>query len=572
MAPNHNSNSRLTHLTTTIAHETAKIQDYFVQHGLPDLSFDPSAPLDFPVPAANAEIQASRRLVINATHELHDLMVGPSQSLRWLGWSYNDNLSLNAVYRFNIAQAVPLDHPVSFDHVAKATGVDPVNVKRLVRHAMTNRIFCEPREGYVAHTAASRVLLDDPTMKDWVGLCTSDFFPAAAATVPAMIKWPGSQEPTQCGFSHAWNIDVPMFVEIGKNPDRAKRFGRAMQSLTGGAGYEIDHLVNGYPWEALGDAVVVDVGGSHGFVPVALGQQFPRLRFVVQDLPKTVAGGPATVPDDLSDRIQFQAHDFFDQQPAHGADVFFFRWIFHNWSDKYCIQILKNLIPALKPGARVLINENMLPKPGSEDPWDEKIIRTMDLTMLELLNARERAEEDYAQLFREADSRFKFLGFKRPAGSLTCIIEAVWLPKLNTDDNYVTNEPQSKQAVATEGGATSEAQSFDKDRELNKTPVLGVDTPMEMHFAPLTTGSNALEVVMASTPAVQTPLGAKHIEDVDIGSGFLPPDEGPSGPPASSQLQPPRIHVDSGSGPEQATGSSTMADDAIADASSSQPK
>ncbi|KAK7555287.1 S-adenosyl-L-methionine-dependent methyltransferase [Phyllosticta citricarpa] len=567
------ANSRLTHLSNTIALETAKIHDFFVQNGLPELSFDPSAPLDFPVPVANAEIQASRRLVINATQELHDLMVGPSQSLRWLGWSYNDNLSLNAVYRFDIAQAVPLDHPVSFDHVAKATGLDIVNVKRIVRHAMTNRIFCEPREGYVAHTAASRVLLDDPTMKDWVGLCTSDFFPAAARTVDAMVKWPGSQEPNQCGFSYAWDIDVPMFVEIGKNPERAKRFGRAMQSLTGGAGYEVDYLVNGYPWDALGDAVVVDVGGSHGFVPVALGKQFPNLRFIVQDLPKTVAGGPATVPAELSDRIQFQSHDFFTEQPVHGADVFFFRWIFHNWSDKYCVQILKNLIPALKPGARVLINENMLPKPGTEDPWDEKIIRTMDLTMLELLNARERAEEDYAQLFRQADSRFKFLGFKRPAGSLTCIIEAVWLPQLKTDGNGVTNEAQSNPTVATEGGATTEAQSSDKDQELSKTPVLGVDTPMEMHFAPLTTGANALEVVMASTPAVQTPLGTKHIEDVGMGSGLLPPDGGPSAPPASGQqLQPPRIDVDSGSGPEQQAGSSTVADDAIAGASSSRLK
>lgn len=288
---------------------------------------------------------------------------------------------------------MPLDHPVSFDHVSQATGVDIVNVKRIMRHAMTNRIFCEPREGFVAHTAASRVLLDDPTMKDWVGLCTSDFFPAAARTVDAMIKWPGSQEPTQCGFSYAWDIDVPMFVEIGKNPERAKRFGRAMQSLTGGAGYEVDYLVNGYPWDALGDGLVVDVsfdffrlcyktdgfqvGGSHGFVPVALSKHFPRLRFVVQDLPKTVAGGPANVPAELQDRIQFQAHDFFTEQPVHDADVFFFRWIFHNWSDKYSIQILKNLIPALKPGARILINENMLPKPGSEDPWDEKIIRSV---------------------------------------------------------------------------------------------------------------------------------------------------------------------------------------------------
>lgn len=176
-----------------------------------------------------------------------------------LGWvQYNDNLSLQAVYNFRIPQAVPLDRDISFDDLVTAVNVDVVNVKRIVRHAITNRVFCEPRPGYVAHTAASMALLD-PTMNDWVGLCSSDFFPAAARTVDAMQKWPASQEPTQCGFSVAWDIDVPMFVEIGRNPARAKRFGRAMHSLTGGEGYEVDYLVNGYPWDALGKATVVDV-------------------------------------------------------------------------------------------------------------------------------------------------------------------------------------------------------------------------------------------------------------------------------------------------------------------------
>lgn len=172
---------------------------------------------------------------------------------------YNDNLSLHAVYHFRLAQAVPLDRGISFDELARTSGVDVVNVKRIVRHAMTNRVFRELRPGFVSHSAASRALLDDAALHDWVGLCSSDFFPAAARTVDAMEKWPGSQEPTQCGFSAAWNIDVPMFVEIGRDPSRAKRFGRAMASLTGGEGYEVDYLVNGYPWERLGRATVVDV-------------------------------------------------------------------------------------------------------------------------------------------------------------------------------------------------------------------------------------------------------------------------------------------------------------------------
>lgn len=154
---------------------------------------------------------------------------------------------------------VPVDGSASYADIAKAAGADEVDLRCLIRHAMTNRIFCEPREGYVAHTAASRVLLEDAQMNDWVGLCSAEFFPAAARTVDAMTLYPSSQEPSQTGFSLAHCPDKPMFAALGSDPARAKRFGNAMGSLTGGEGYEVDHIVNNYPWAELGEATVVDV-------------------------------------------------------------------------------------------------------------------------------------------------------------------------------------------------------------------------------------------------------------------------------------------------------------------------
>lgn len=50
------------------------------------------------------------------------------------------------------------------------------------------------------------------------------------------------------------------------------------------------------------------------------------------------------------------------------------------------------------------------------------------MTMLELLNARERGEDDYAELFQRADPRFKFLGVRTPKGCRMSIMEAVWQP------------------------------------------------------------------------------------------------------------------------------------------------
>lgn len=54
--------------------------------------------------------------------------------------------------------------------------------------------------------------------------------------------------------------------------------------------------------------------------------------------------------------------------------------------------------------------------------------RSMDLTMLALLNAKERDVSGWTDLFAQADPRYKFLGAKTPAGSRMSIMEAVWEP------------------------------------------------------------------------------------------------------------------------------------------------
>lgn len=117
------------------------------------------------------------------------------------------------------------------------------------------------------------------------------------------------------------------------------------------------------------------VGGSNGFVSLRLASAFPDLHFTVQDLKDVVASGASSIPPDLEGRIKLMPHDFLTEQSIKGADVYLFRWILHNWSDLYCIRILRNLIPALKRGAMILVNDNVLPEPGTLGQWQEERIR-----------------------------------------------------------------------------------------------------------------------------------------------------------------------------------------------------
>ncbi|GJC97070.1 O-Methyltransferase [Colletotrichum higginsianum] len=394
------SPSRLTELAKKIALETEKLEKYMQDNSLPMPTLDPSGPGDFP--KLPEDIQKSRMEIIYATRELEALAHGPREDVRWKTWSL-----------------VPIDGTITLAELQSKTSLDPVNVARILRHVMTNRIFREPSPGVIAHTAASRLLAEDQSLQDWVGYNLEDNFPASAHVLQALNAYPEATSLTRTGFNFAFDtVDKePMFVTFGKDPARAKRFGGAMLSLTGGEGYEVKHLVDSYDFGEIDSkgGTLVDIGGSHGFVCVDLAKKWRNMKFVVQDLPKTVDSAPNPISDDsqVSERIKLVAHDFFKEQTVKDADV----------------SILKNLVPALKPGAKVVIKDHCLREPGQETPWDERIIRSMDMVMLAVLNAQERNEDEYRELFKAADERYVFKGVMRPRGCRMSIIEAVWYPE-----------------------------------------------------------------------------------------------------------------------------------------------
>lgn len=80
-------------------------------------------------------------------------------------------------------------------------------------------------------------------------------------------------------------------------------------------------------------------------------------------------------PEELRQSVSFMAHDIFTPQPVKAADVFFLRWVLHNWSDKYCLRILRALVPSLRRGARIIIQETIMPEPGAVPMWKEKNLR-----------------------------------------------------------------------------------------------------------------------------------------------------------------------------------------------------
>ena len=117
-------------------------------------------------------------------------------------------------------------------------------------------------------------------------------------------------------------------------------------------------------------------------------------------------------------RVSFKAHNFFELQPTHGAAVYMLRMIIHDWPDAEATLILRNIVPALEATrSTLLIMDTVLPAPGSLPFIRERVIRTRDLTMRQVFNARERGLDDWEALLKAADPRLRLQGVEQPEGS-----------------------------------------------------------------------------------------------------------------------------------------------------------
>jgi hypothetical protein len=81
------------------------------------------------------------------------------------------------------------------------------------------------------------------------------------------------------------------------------------------------------------------------------------------------------VPEHLKGRITFMDHDMLTIQPIINADVYFWRVVLHNHPDAVVVRALQSLIPALKPGAKIMIQDFGVTDPGDGRLADESYER-----------------------------------------------------------------------------------------------------------------------------------------------------------------------------------------------------
>ena len=289
-----------------------------------------------------------------------------------------------------------------------------------------NNVFTEPRPGYVAHTAGSKVLTI-PGPADLVEYAVLECPHMAANMVETLEKFGDSEEPNESAYNYSWHSDKPVFIDWGNDPVKGPRFARAMSALQGTPMYNIQHTMKGYDWASLpAGSTVVDVGGSIGQCCKAIASIAPNPKFIVQDLVSVINNAQSIpLPAELKDRIEYQIYDFYTPEPVKGAEIYLFRHVLHDHSDKYARKIISNIISAMKPGhSKLIIIDQIMPPVGSISACDERMLRFLDIQMLILLNAKERELGEWAQLAAEASNgKLKITNVNVPPGSALAIME-----------------------------------------------------------------------------------------------------------------------------------------------------
>ncbi|KAL9084330.1 MAG: hypothetical protein Q9159_005289 [Coniocarpon cinnabarinum] len=228
-------------------------------------------------------------------------------------------------------------------------------------------------------------------------------WPAASKTVKAVSTWPATAAPNetvssfvdtpiQCwlttskGFNLAHNTSNSFFDELSKDSSRSIRFADAMNWQDSVRGTDVTYLTKDFDFSAVGDGLFVDVGGNSGLVARHVADNHPEIRCVVEDLADPIKHGRETLPAELARRVQFVEYDFITKpQPVANADVYLLRNVLHDWADKQAINILKNLTPALKHGATILVNDYVLQEHHFENKSQARALsaksRAMDITL-----------------------------------------------------------------------------------------------------------------------------------------------------------------------------------------------
>lgn len=310
------------------------------------------------------------------------------QSLRSLITGYETSQVIYVAARLGVADLLS-EGPRTAGELADALRVDAGALRRVLhalaalgllerlggsRYAVTEA-GARMREGVPGSLRAFALLSGERSYRAWSGLLHS-------------VKT------GETAFQHVFGMGT--FDYMVANPEIAELYNDAQ---TEGAAERTAAVVAAYDFSGCG--TVVDVGGGHGTLLIAILSANPGVRGVLFERESVAVGARAHIEAaGLRDRCAVEVGDFFLSVPGDGG-IYLLSHIIHNWNDERCGKILANCRAAMPRGAKLLVLEKVLP-----DRFDASRpavqVAMADLHMLAITGGQERTVEEYRSLLAAA--------------------------------------------------------------------------------------------------------------------------------------------------------------------------
>lgn len=151
----------------------------------------------------------------------------------------------------------------------------------------------------------------------------------------------------------------PLDMHQSDSDEHWALYQRAMRAL---AGVGAPEIVQRTP-VPTGATTMLDVGGSHGFISVAMCRRYPQLRAVVLDLPAAVKHAASILAaEGMGDRVTHRAGNALeDDLGTDEWDLVYVSQLVHHFDEATNRQFARRVARALKPGGVFVILELLRP-------------------------------------------------------------------------------------------------------------------------------------------------------------------------------------------------------------------
>jgi hypothetical protein len=329
----------------------------------------------------------------------------PADALRQLVNGYWLYRAVYVVAKLGVPDLLA-DGPKSAPELAVATQSDPKMLYRVLRLVASGGVLDEDDDRRFSLTPLGDALRSDVpnSRRGHIVLMGEPIFWDA---------WGKLVEGVQSGttpFTHAFGDEF--FSYLRGHPEAAEIYNASMGDSARG---RAEAVVAAYDFAGVG--TVVDVAGGNGTLIATILAAHPAMRGILFDQPAVVAlSGPTLQAAGATDRCQVMGGSFFEAVPD-GGDVYTLSQIIHDWPDEHASKILASCQRAMRPGARLLIIDQVIP-PGN-GPHQSKY---GDVLMFVVHGAQERTAAEFEKLLDGAGFAFQRV---IPTTSQWSIVEAV---------------------------------------------------------------------------------------------------------------------------------------------------